>query len=143
MSSAPHSPLRALCLTEGLMKLAGGLIFIASPQTPLAVAVAPPIPSSAVLLTRLLGTQTLILGVALLLAAAHSPKAAGSRRIVYWTVFARDATLLTVLALQLWFGENDNDALGFTSGGLRAWISELTPFLLGHLWILLRKPHWF
>ncbi|KAI1488577.1 hypothetical protein F5X96DRAFT_671513 [Biscogniauxia mediterranea] len=143
MTSIPQSPLRTLFLTEGLMKLAGGLVFIASPQTPLAVAVAPPIPSSAMLLTRLLGTQTLILGVSLLLASARSARAVASRRVVYWTVFARDATLLTVLTLQLWVGDNGSDALGFTSGGLRVWISELTPFFVGHLWILLRKPHWF
>ncbi|KAI5924507.1 hypothetical protein F4810DRAFT_127289 [Camillea tinctor] len=143
MTSLPRSPLRALCLTEGLMKLAGGLIFIASPQTPLAVAVAPPIPSSALLLTRLLGTQTLTLGVALLLVSAPSARAVGSRRVVYWTVFARDATLLTILALQLFAGDNNSDLLGFTPGGLRVWISELTPFFLGHLWVLLRRPHWF
>ncbi|KAI0599476.1 hypothetical protein F4775DRAFT_550023 [Biscogniauxia sp. FL1348] len=143
MTSIPQSPLRAMFLTEGLMKLAGGLIFIASPQIPLAVAVAPPMPSSAMLLTRLLGTQTLTLGVALLLASAPSARAVGSRRLVYWTVFARDATLLTVLALQLWNGDSGSDAARFTSAGLRVWISEITPFFLGHLWVLLRKPHWF
>ncbi|KAI0830948.1 hypothetical protein F5Y06DRAFT_205673 [Hypoxylon sp. FL0890] len=142
MSSKSASPLRLLFLTEGVMKLAGGLIFMLSPQTPLAVAVAAPIPPSALLLTRLLGTQTFTLGISMLLASAKRPKAVSSRRVVYWTVFARDATLATVLALQLWLGDNV-DALGFSPSGLRAWLTELMPFCLGHLWILTTKPHWF
>ncbi|KAI2465598.1 hypothetical protein F4781DRAFT_18147 [Annulohypoxylon bovei var. microspora] len=142
MTSKSASPLRLLFLNEGVMKLAGGLIFIVSPQTPLSVAVAAPIPPSALLLTRLLGTQTLTLGISMLLASARTPKAVSSRRVVYWTVFARDATLVTVLALQLWFGDN-SDAAGFSSKGLRSWLAELMPFCLGHLWILTTKPHWF
>ncbi|KAI1135785.1 hypothetical protein F5Y05DRAFT_415785 [Hypoxylon sp. FL0543] len=142
MSSIPASPLRPLFLIEGVMKLAGGLMFMVSPQTPLAVAVAAPIPPSALLLTRLLGTQTFTLGVSMLLASAKTPQAVSSRRVVYWTVFVRDATLATVLALQLWSGDN-GDALGFSPGGLRAWLAELMPFCLGHLWILTMKPQWF
>ncbi|OTA96287.1 hypothetical protein M434DRAFT_392949 [Hypoxylon sp. CO27-5] len=142
MSSNPASPLRLLFLTEGVMKLLGGMVFIVSPQTPLAVAVAAPIPPAALLLTRLLGTQTLTLGISMLLASAKTPKAESSRRVVYWTVFARDATLVTVLALQLWLGDNV-DALGFSPRGLRAWLTELMPFCMGHLWILTTKPHWF
>ncbi|KAI1656545.1 hypothetical protein F4813DRAFT_363591 [Daldinia decipiens] len=142
MSTHTASPLRSLILVEGIMKLAGGLVFIISPQTPLSVAVAAPIPPSALLLSRLLGTQTFTLGISMLLASTKAPKAAASRRIVYWTVFARDATLVTVLALQLWFGDNTN-VLGFSPKGLRSWLAELIPFCLGHLWILTAKPHWF
>ncbi|OTB08922.1 hypothetical protein M426DRAFT_316222 [Hypoxylon sp. CI-4A] len=142
MSSQSLSPLRSLFLTEGVMKLSMGLVFMISPKTPLSIAVADPIPPSALLLTRLLGTQTLTLGISMLLASAKTPAAISSRRIVYWTVFARDATLATMLALQLWFGEN-NDVLGFTPKGLRAWFTELMPFCLGHLWVLTFKPHWF
>ncbi|KAK6955055.1 hypothetical protein Daesc_002685 [Daldinia eschscholtzii] len=142
MSTPTTSPLRSLFLVEGLMKLAGGLVFIVSPQTPLSVAVAAPIPPSALLLSRLLGTQTFTLGISMLLASAKTPKAASSRRIVYWTVFARDATLVVVLALQLWFGDNA-DALGFSPKGLRTWLAELMPFCLGHLWVLTAKSHWF
>ncbi|KAI1401952.1 hypothetical protein F4819DRAFT_303129 [Hypoxylon fuscum] len=140
--SYPTSPMRSLFLTEGVMKLAGGLVFMISPQTPLTGAVAAPIPPAALLLTRLLGTQTFTLGISMLLASAKSPTAVSSRRIVYWTVFARDATLVTVLALQYWFGGNDS-ALGFSRKGLRAWLAELLPFCVGHLWILTMKPHWF
>ncbi|KAI0879952.1 uncharacterized protein GGS22DRAFT_101828 [Annulohypoxylon maeteangense] len=142
MSTKSTSPLRFLFLTEGVMKLMGGLVFVVSPQTPLSVAVAAPIPPSARLLARLLGTQTFTLGISMLLASTKTPKAVSSRRIVYWTVFARDATLVTVLTLQLLFGEN-SDALGFSAKGLRAWLAELMPFCLGHLWILTTKPHWF
>ncbi|KAI4859357.1 hypothetical protein F4820DRAFT_168664 [Hypoxylon rubiginosum] len=142
MSSNPASPLRSLFITEGLMKLAGGLMFIISPQTPLSGAVALPMPPATLLLTRLLGTQTFTLGISMLLASAKTPTAVSSRRVVYWTVFARDATLVTVLALQYWFGDNV-DALGFSPKGLLGWLAELTPFCLGHLWILTAKPHWF
>ncbi|KAI2632659.1 hypothetical protein GGS26DRAFT_85771 [Hypomontagnella submonticulosa] len=142
MSSSPASPMRSLFLVEGLMKLAGGLMFMVSPQTPLSVAVAAPIPPSALLLTRLLGTQTFTLGISMLLASANTPTAVSSRRIVYWTVFARDATLVTALTLQLWLGDNTG-ALGFSPTGLRSWLAELMPFCLGHLWVLLAKPHWF
>ncbi|KAI1214339.1 uncharacterized protein F4807DRAFT_122660 [Annulohypoxylon truncatum] len=142
MSTKSTSPLRLLFLTEGVMKLAGGLVFMISPQTPLSVAVAAPIPPSALLLTRLLGTQTFTLGISMLLASTRTSKAVSSRRIVYWTIFARDATLVTVLALQLLFGQN-SDALGFSVKGLRACLAELMPFCLGHLWILAAKPHWF
>ncbi|KAI1769768.1 hypothetical protein F4818DRAFT_435092 [Hypoxylon cercidicola] len=142
MSPNPTSPLRSLFLTEGVMKLAGGLMFVLWPQTPLSGAVAPPIPPAALLLTRLLGTQTFTLGISMLLASANTPTAISSRRVVYWTVFARDATLVTVLALQYWFGDNV-DALGFSPRGLRMWLAELMPFCLGHLWILTAKPHWF
>ncbi|KAI1471944.1 uncharacterized protein F4812DRAFT_200111 [Daldinia caldariorum] len=142
MSAHAKSPLRSLFLIEGLMKLAGGLVFILSPQTPLSVAVAAPIPPIALLLSRLLGTQTFTLGISMLLASARTPTAASSRRIVYWTVFARDATLATVLALQLWLGDNA-DVLGFSPNGLRAWLAELMPFCLGHLWVLTAKSHWF
>ncbi|KAI1389160.1 uncharacterized protein F4822DRAFT_271141 [Hypoxylon trugodes] len=142
MSFNPSSPMRSLFLTEGVLKLIGGSIFMISPQTPLSVAVGAPIPPSALLLTRLLGTQTFTLGLSMLLASSRTPKAVPSRRIVYWTIFARDATLITVLALQLWFGDN-TEALGFSPKGLRAWLAELMPFCLGHLWILITKPHWF
>ncbi|KAI2616257.1 hypothetical protein GGR54DRAFT_610163 [Hypoxylon sp. NC1633] len=142
MPSQSLSPMRTLFLIEGVMKLAGGLMFILSPKTPLGVAVAEPIPASALLLTRLLGTQTLTLGITLLLASARTPAAVSSRRIVYWTVFARDATLATVLAAQLCFGQN-MDVLGFTPAGLRSWLTELMPFCLGHLWVLLARPQWF
>ncbi|KAI1374810.1 hypothetical protein F4677DRAFT_156981 [Hypoxylon crocopeplum] len=142
MTSKPESPLRTLFLIEGFMKLAGGLMFMISPETPLTVAVAAPIPPAALLLTRLLGTQTFTLGISMLLASARTPAAQSSRRIVYWTIFARDATLATALALQLCFGDN-HDALGFTPKGLRSWLTELMPFCLSHLWVLLAKPHWF
>ncbi|KAI8960587.1 hypothetical protein F5Y11DRAFT_261774 [Daldinia sp. FL1419] len=142
MSTYTTSPLRSLFLIEGVMKLAGGLVFVVSPQTPLSVAVAVPIPPSALLLSRLLGTQTLTLGISMLLASAKTPRAVSSRRIVYWTVFARDASLMTVLALQLWFGDN-TDVMGFSPKGLRSWLAELAPFCLGHLWILTTKSHWF
>ncbi|KAI1456519.1 hypothetical protein F4805DRAFT_226773 [Annulohypoxylon moriforme] len=140
--SPSPSPLRSLFLVEGVMKLAGGLVFIISPQTPLTVAVAAPIPPSALLLTRLLGTQTFTLGISMLLASARTPKAVQSRRVVYWTIFARDATLVTVLMSQLLFGDN-SDALGFSVNGLCAWLAELMPFCLGHLWVLTMRPHWF
>ncbi|KAI6091711.1 hypothetical protein F4821DRAFT_225420 [Hypoxylon rubiginosum] len=142
MSSTSASPLRSLFLTEGVMKLAGGLMFIVSPQTPLSVAVALPIPPAALLLTRLLGTQTFTLGVSMLLASANTPTAVASRRVVYWTVFARDATLVAVLASQYWFGYNAG-VLGFSPLGLCSWLAELMPFCIGHLWILTAKPHWF
>ncbi|KAL7623697.1 hypothetical protein AAE478_005249 [Parahypoxylon ruwenzoriense] len=142
MSSKPTSSLRSLFLTEGIMKLAGGLMFLVSPQTPLSVAVGVSIPGSTLLLTRLLGTQTFTLGISMLLASAPTPTAVASRRIVYWTVFARDATLVTMLALQLWLGDND-DALGFSHRGLLAWMAELAPFCLGHLWVLTARPYWF
>ncbi|KAI1088703.1 hypothetical protein F5B19DRAFT_470213 [Rostrohypoxylon terebratum] len=142
MSAESTSPLGALFLTEGLMKLAMGSVFMISPQTPLFAAVAAPIPPSALLLTRLLGTQTFTLGISMLLASSRTPKAIASRRVVYWTVFARDATLAAVLASQLLFGEN-SDILGFSVKGLRSWLAELMPFCLGHLWILTMKSHWF
>ncbi|KAI1440673.1 hypothetical protein F5Y02DRAFT_402016 [Annulohypoxylon stygium] len=142
MSAKSTSPLGPLFLTEGLMKLAMGSVFIISPQTPLSAAVAAPIPSSALLLTRLLGTQTFTLGISMLLASSSTPKAVASRRVVYWTVFVRDATLAAVLASQLLFGEN-SDILGFSVKGLRSWLAELMPFCLGHLWILTTKSHWF
>ncbi|KAI1101400.1 hypothetical protein F4804DRAFT_316026 [Jackrogersella minutella] len=142
MSSESASPLRMLFLIEGIMKLAGGLVFIISPQTPLSVAVAAPIPPSALFLTRLLGTQTFTLGVSMLHASARTPKAVASRRIIYWTIFVRDVTLVTVAASQLLLGDNSN-ALGFSPKGLRSWLTELMPFCLGHLWILTTKSHWF
>ncbi|KAI0180730.1 hypothetical protein GGR52DRAFT_2859 [Hypoxylon sp. FL1284] len=142
MSSNLASPSRSLFLTEGVMKLAMGLVFVISPHTPLSGAVALPMPPAALLLTRLLGTQTFTLGVSMLLASAKTPAATSSRRVVYWTVFARDATLVTVLAMQYWFGDNDN-VLGFSPKGLRSWLAELMPFCLGHLWVLTTKPHWF
>ncbi|KAI1760619.1 hypothetical protein GGR53DRAFT_509025 [Hypoxylon sp. FL1150] len=142
MSSRPASPLRSSFVTEGVMKLAMGLVFVISPQTPLSGAVAPPIPPAALLLTRLLGTQTFTLGVSMLLASANTPTAVASRRVVYWTVFARDVTLVAVLASQYWFGDNTS-VLGFSPKGLRSWLAELMPFCIGHLWILTAKPHWF
>jgi hypothetical protein len=122
------------------MKLVGGVIFIGSPRTILNMAMSAPLPPSTLLLTRMLGTQTFTLGVAMLLASP--PAAAASRRVVYWTVCIRDATLVAVLSWQLLCGEKDIP-LALSRTGLRSWILEIAPFLLGHLWVLLRRPNWF
>ncbi|KAH9885885.1 hypothetical protein F4778DRAFT_488700 [Xylariomycetidae sp. FL2044] len=142
MSTVTGSPLRTLLLTEGVLKFVGGLMFIVSPQTPLSVAIKNPIPPSSLLLVRLLGTQTFTLGIPMLLASRRTQAAVASRRIVYWTVFARDATLLAMLAVQYWLGDKDQP-LGFTRAGLQAWMMEILPFAFGHLWILTQKPQWF
>jgi hypothetical protein len=139
---ASSSPIRGLFITEGLMKLAGGLIFIGSPRTILAMAMPPPIPSSSLLLTRMLGTQTFTLGISMLLASSNAPAAVASRRVVYWTIFARDATLVAALGWQLWLGDSDAP-LALSREGLKSWILEITPFLFGHLWILMQRPQWF
>jgi hypothetical protein len=124
------------------MKLAGGLIFVGSPRTILNLAMPPPLPPAALLLTRMLGTQTFTLGIALLLASSRAPAAVASRRVVYWTVFARDATLLAVLGWQFCFGESDTP-LALSRKGLRSWIMEIAPFMIGHLWVLVQRPQWF
>lgn len=149
-SSTSSSPIHALFVTEGLMKLAGGLIFIGSPRTILGLAMTPApaagprsaaFPPAALLLTRMLGTQTLTLGAAMLLAA---PAGRAARRVVSWTVLVRDAALLAVLGAQLLLPGAARDAPGaLSTPGLRSWILEITPFFLGHLWLLLRRPAWF
>lgn len=141
-ATQPGSPMRGLLLTEGVMKLAGGFIFIVSPRTILGMAMPTPAPSSALLLTRMLGTQTFTLGVCLLLASANTPSAVASRKLAYWTVFTRDASLVAILGWQLLLGDVDAP-LGLTRKGLQGWIGEIVPFMLGHLWVLLRRPGWF
>ncbi|KAH8678386.1 hypothetical protein BX600DRAFT_532266 [Xylariales sp. PMI_506] len=182
------SPLRELLITEGLMKLAGGLIFIGSPRTILNVVLptsteaatavkgsgknapnrtmrAPTATAAATLLTRMLGTQTFTLGIAMLLASRGDAASVASRRVVYWTVCARDATLVAVLGWQLLRqqrlpkngrvsddelegslgsgGVEEEAPLQLSSAGLRSWIAEIAPFLTGHLWLLLLRPQWF
>jgi hypothetical protein len=137
-----NGPIRGLLLTEGTLKLIGGSIFILSPHTVLNMVMPSPCPPSALLLTQMLGTQTLTLGVCMLLASSTAPSAIASRRIVYWTVFTRDAALIAVLGWELCFGRSDT-ALGLTKEGLRSWILEILPFLLGHWWILMRRSGWF
>jgi hypothetical protein len=129
-------------LTEGVLKLIGGFIFIHSPRNILSLAMPQPFPSSSLLLVRMLGTQTATLGACLLLASAKTPAAVASRRTAYWTVFIRDATLVAVLGWQLLFADVDQP-LGLTREGLRIWIAEISPFMIGHLWVLLRRPQWF
>lgn len=136
------NPLPGLLATEGVLKLIGGFIFIFSPQRVLSLVMPAPIPSSALLLVRMLGTQTATLGVCLLLTSPTTSTAVMSRRIAYWTVFIRDASLIAVLGWRLLLGDVDQP-LGLTRRGLQIWISELTPFMFGHLWVLLRRPHWF
>lgn len=142
MTTSLGSPIRGLMLTEGVLKLISGFIFIHSPQNVLSLAMPQPFPPSSLLLVRMLGTQTATLGACLLLASTKTPTAAATNRIAYWTVFIRDATLVAVLGWQLLFADADHP-LGLTRKGLQMWMAEISPFMIGHLWVLLRRPQWF
>jgi len=138
--TSPESPLSMIFLVEGILKVLGGLAFLVLPKFCLtnALMINPPLTASSITLFQGIGSQTLAFSVPLLLASRNTPQAVASRRIVYWSIFARESFPL----LSLLFQEGDQQG-GFTTGALRGWYAELTPFVVGRLWILLGKKEWF
>ncbi|KAJ4305885.1 hypothetical protein N0V90_001418 [Kalmusia sp. IMI 367209] len=69
MSSSNHFPLRTLFLTEAILKVIGGTIFLFAPSTILKNLSFPPYSMLSTSLIRNLGTQTLAFSIPLFLAA--------------------------------------------------------------------------
>lgn len=134
------SPLGRLFLIEGVLKVLGGLSFLVLPEYYLtkALPITPPITPSSMSLFQNIGSQTLAFSVPLFLASRETPEAVASRRIVYWAILARE----TFLAVSILLQKGDQQG-GFTQGALRSWFLELAPFVIGRIWILLRKKEWF
>lgn len=170
MQSPNPSPLRTLFLTEAFLKLLGGAIFISSPSTILKNLTITPHDSVSKSLIRNLGTQTVAFSVPLFLAARQDAGSVGSRRIVYWTLFAREGCLMVGILGQLgwaWLqGDRDENevARAVEEGlvqkkrdevedrelekrklavGMAWWVVELLPFVVGRLWVLSSRRRWF
>lgn len=134
------SPLGRLFFIEGILKVLGGLSFLVLPEYYLtkALPIIAPITPSSISLFQSIGSQTLAFSVPLFLASRETPDAVASRRIVYWMMLARESFLAASILLQ-----KGDQAGGFTRGALRSWLWELSPFVIGRIWILLRKKEWF
>ncbi|KAF2123114.1 hypothetical protein BDV96DRAFT_561984 [Lophiotrema nucula] len=103
MTTPPSSPspLPTLLLTEALLKLLGGTLFLLSPATILKNLMQPPYPDPSLSLIRSLGTQTLAFSVPLFLASTRRFRGPGVRRVVYWTLLAREGILAAGLLGQI------------------------------------------
>lgn len=168
-----HSPLRTLFFAEAVLKLIGGAIFIISPTTILKNLTLSPYSSISTTLVRSLGTQTLAFSIPLFLAARKDRASAGSRRVVYWALLAREGFLMAGLvgqagALYLWgdqpSGKESADPRAVEEGlareelsvvedrkleqriltqGIRLWVAELVPFVAARMWVLGWRQNWF
>ncbi|KAF2658644.1 hypothetical protein K491DRAFT_713358 [Lophiostoma macrostomum CBS 122681] len=120
------SPLPTLFLTEAVLKIIGGSIFFFSPATILKNLASPPYAPSSVSLIRSLGTQTIAFSIPLFLASRSDAVSVRSRRLVYWTMLAREGVLGLGLGWQIlegWWGERclgvgdgDEDAKALEEG---------------------------
>lgn len=170
MQSPNTSRLRTLFLTEAFLKLLGGAIFILSHTTILKKLAFPPYDSLSVSLIRNLGTQTIAFSIPLFLAARRDAVSVGSRRIVYWTLLAREGCLMVGILGQMgwaWLqGDGDEDGVDRAveeglvqkqrdevedrglqrhrlAKGMAWWVAELLPFVVGRLWVLGSRRTWF
>lgn len=168
-SHHPLSPLRTLLLTEGILKLISGTIFILSPSTILKNLTSTPYSPVSTSLIRAFGTQTLAFTIPLLLAARGDTRSLGSRKIVYWACLAREGFLTvgllgSMLALR-WErtgrelneraaeegrvtekrGREEDEAEGKRKllHGMWLWVAELVPFVVGRACILGWRSDWF
>lgn len=148
--SQSSSPLPLLFVAEGLLNIASGISFIASPQTLLNVSTPRGGSSLAVHsrtsldLVQYLGALSITLGVPLLLAARDNRAAVLSRRLVYWTLLSGEVGLVAIFSLQ-----------GLADGSGRSMMDGLTPTALSvgagmlgligaaRAYILMAKQEWF
>ncbi|KAF2014820.1 hypothetical protein BU24DRAFT_423736 [Aaosphaeria arxii CBS 175.79] len=169
------NPLPLLLLSEGVLKVIGGSVFLFSPTTILKNLQSAPCTATSISLIRNLGTQTLAFSIPLFLAARNDVVSIKSRRLVYWTLLGREGLLALGLLGQIgwshvgqWKSPVDKGAeererlleegLGYDlkgrdedvrwdervlRKGLLLWVAELTPFILGRIWILTMKKDWF
>ena len=172
MSLSTESSLRTLFLTEGVLKVIGGAIFVFSPSSVLKSLTFAPYSVTSEALVRNFGTQTLAFSIPLFLAARSDTASVKSRKLVYWTLLAREGLLALGLLAQIGASyvrqrfETANEEVdigaieegragtvrelredkmvGSTKlkGGMWLWVAELTPFVVGRLWIL-TKSDWF
>ena len=170
-SPMPSSPLHTLFLTEAILKILGGATFILFPSSILKNLIAPPYTPALTLLVRCLGTQTLAFSIPLFLAARSHGLGKEGRRLVYWSVLAREGFLMIGLLggiAGIWSRGRAQDGLRVErsleegkGGESRAaeedqaveqrmlqrgswlWVAELVPFVVGRVWILTQKEEWF
>ncbi|KAF2644010.1 hypothetical protein P280DRAFT_504901 [Massarina eburnea CBS 473.64] len=166
----PSSPLPPLFQTEAILKLLSGATFLLLPTTILKNLTTAPYPAPSVALVRIFGSQTLAFSIPLFLAAREGAEA---RRLVYWTLLAREGFLGAALVGQLvgsYGGEGEGGregeerdrlleegSLGGRDGeedrrvgvgrlrcGVWGWmVVEVVPFVLGRGWVLGWKGDWF
>jgi hypothetical protein len=165
------SPLRTLFLTEAILKVLGGATFILFPSTIAQNLTALPCTPLSTNLLRGLGTQTVAFSVPLFLAAWSGTLSREGRRLVYWTVLAREGFLMAGLLGGIatsWISNHAGNTLGIERGleegkgqvvraeeadkvseekklrrGLWLWVAELAPFVVARLWILTQREEWF
>ncbi|KAF2185840.1 hypothetical protein K469DRAFT_707519 [Zopfia rhizophila CBS 207.26] len=89
----PTSPLPTLLYTEAVLKVLDGTMFIVSPTTVLKNLTTPPYTPTSISLIQNLGTQTLAFSIPLFLASYNTSTARASRKLVYYTVLAREGFL--------------------------------------------------
>jgi hypothetical protein len=169
-SPTPPSSLRTLFLAEAILKVFGGAIFIIFPSGILRNLTVPPYNPLCTLLVRCLGTQTIAFSVPLFLGARSDTLSREARKMVYWSVLAREGFLIVGLlggAAGGWFGGSrkrlemersleegkmrevriDEEDMAVEESRLRRgvcfWVAELVPFVAGRVWILTQKKEWF
>lgn len=157
-------------LAEAILKALGGAIFILFPTTILHNLSNLPFSPVSVSLVKSLGTQTITFSIPLFLASRSRSLDSEARKLVYWSVLAREGFLLAgllgqILELQIgWVDssmdierrleegremearsekENMAEAMGKLRKGLWFWIAELVPFVVGRVWILKWRSEWF
>ncbi|KAF1951197.1 hypothetical protein CC80DRAFT_539095 [Byssothecium circinans] len=104
MPPPPPSPLPTLFLTEAVLKVLAGATFLLFPTSILQNLSPEPFSPSSLALVRSFGTQTIAFGIPLFLTARAD---AGTRRLVYATLLAREGFLAVGLLGQvagLYFG---------------------------------------
>lgn len=98
-----HPPLQNLFLVEAVLKVMGGSIFFFSPTTILKNLTSAPFSATSISLIRSLGTQTVAFSIPLFLVSWNIGRlgSRSSRKLVYWTLLAREGFLALGILAQI------------------------------------------